>query len=101
MKIEFEADQDVLKEALKKWGVDMQVIVAIEEMSELTKELSKRLRRGATSADWNNDLIGEEIADVQIMLWQLSEVVGRHTVQKHIRQKMERLSDRVNDIPMF
>ena len=52
--------------ALLKWGKWPQVNMAIEEMSELTKELCKNLR-----GRHNKEQIAEEIADVEIMLGQM------------------------------
>lgn len=40
---------ELLYEAVKKWGRDIQLILAIEEMSELTKELSKWFREDTSS----------------------------------------------------
>lgn len=37
----------------------------------------------------------KEIADVQIMLWQLSEMYNRESIQAYIISKMERLKERV------
>lgn len=34
----------VLKEALQRWGVNTQMVIAIEECSELTHEITKYLR---------------------------------------------------------
>jgi hypothetical protein len=47
-------------------GYVLQKIVAIEELSELQKELTKDLRGNA-----NDEHIAEEMADVEIMLEQL------------------------------
>lgn len=55
-----------MKSAIARYGTTSQLIVAMEEMAELTKELSKFFR-GAH----NEDSIAEEIADVRIMLDQL------------------------------
>lgn len=55
-----------LERAIKTYGVDMQLTVAIEELSELIKEICK-LKRGAD----NRDNIIEEMADCYIMLKQL------------------------------
>ena len=55
----------VYAKLLKKYG-DAQIIVAIEELSELQKELCKALRNKS-----NYDNIVEEIADVEIMLEQM------------------------------
>lgn len=48
------------------YGIDSQSLIAIEEMSELIKELCKDQR----GYDRNKDII-EELADVSIMLEQL------------------------------
>ena len=48
------------------YGLDSQSLIAIEEMSELTKELCKDQR----GYDRNKDII-EELADVSIMIEQL------------------------------
>ena len=55
--------------AVEKYGLDNQVVVAIEELSELQKELCKALR-----GNRNNDHIAEEIADVYIVLMQLVQM---------------------------
>jgi NTP pyrophosphatase (non-canonical NTP hydrolase) len=57
---------NVIVEAIETFGKDNQCRIAIEEMSELTKEICKNFR-GAP----NVDHIAEEIADVKIMLMQL------------------------------
>lgn len=61
---------NIIKQLIEKYG-DKQVIVAIEEMSELQKELCKSLR-GKT----NKEAIAEEIADVYIMLNQMQQYYG-------------------------
>ena len=55
-----------LTKVLRKYGNQMQRMVAIEEMSELTKELVK-WERGLNEVE----SIIEEIADVKLMLDQL------------------------------
>lgn len=64
----------IYDDLIKKFGPKAQVIVAIEELSELQKELCKYLRN-------NEQLflvkgIIEEIADVEIMLEQLKRLFG-------------------------
>ena len=41
-----EREAKILEGAIEKWGVTAQVVVAIEELSELQKELCKFLRYG-------------------------------------------------------
>ena len=57
---------EIYKKAIEKWGVSLQLVMAIEEMSELTKEISKHLR-----GKLDKNKIAEEIADVEIMMEQL------------------------------
>lgn len=57
---------DVYKKLYEKYK-DKQFVVAIEEMSELQKELCKLLRH----EDYSTRNIAEEIADVSIMLEQM------------------------------
>lgn len=59
--------EQMYKQLFEKYGTK-QIIVAIEELSELQKELCKMLRKGNTD---NIKNIAEEIADVSIMLDQL------------------------------
>lgn len=57
---------DIITAAIDKYGEDQQIIVAIEELSELQKELTKHLR-----GEGNQKHIAEEMADVRIILSEL------------------------------
>ena len=59
----------VLKRALETWGEEAQMLMVVEEMSELMKEILKNINRKKN----NIDEIIEETADVEIMLEQLKE----------------------------
>jgi len=81
---------ETLRGAIKIWGEDIQVDIAIEELSELTTELARRQRgreRPAATA--------EEIADAQLCLDQLKLMYGRDEVAEREREKLERLKRRV------
>ena len=83
--------EEILKSAIARYGREAQMIIAVEEMAELTKELSKFLR-GAH----NEDAIAEEIADVRIMLDQLQimfDCAGK--VKMYEAAKVERLRNRL------
>ena len=54
---------EIMRSAIRKNGKVMQTVVAIEEMSELQKELSKFIR-----GKGNRDNLIEEVADVLIMI---------------------------------
>ena len=85
---------EILQEAIKKYGVESQCDMCIEEMSELTKELLK-LRRESTQAGFQKrrENIKEEIADVQIMLDQMRIIFGDTSEQEEF--KVNRLRERL------
>jgi hypothetical protein len=60
----------VLDRALAKWGGDSQVMLALEEMAELSKELLKNINRGSD----NVAQITAEIADVYVVLENVKNV---------------------------
>lgn len=94
MEMTQEREGRILEAAIDTWGPEMQMIVAIEEMSELTKALTKYIRAyDVTAAEAN---IREEMADVGIMLNQLSLIFG-DTTEEEIR-KLNRLRRRIEDV---
>lgn len=84
---------ETIDKAIEKYGDKQQKIVAIEEMSELTKEITKDLR-----GDANINNIVEEMADVHIMLMQLQKMynINLQTLFEKIEFKLERLEKRLN-----
>ena len=87
-------NQDVYAKAIITYGVQNQSIVAIEELSELQKEICKMLR-----GIGNKDHLTEEIADVQIMLDQLKIMYDIYEGDLSLVriQKIERLKERLKD----
>lgn len=84
---------EICRAALEAFGERAQVTMAIEEMSELTKELCKRCRGRE-----NVEAIAEEIADVEIMLQQLVILFDcKETVDKYRQYKLERLAGRIKE----
>lgn len=81
------------KNFLSSWGYDAQAFMAIEEMSELTKELSKRYRK---RQDYNEEDLIEEIADVLNMVEQLEVYFGESKVEKVREEKIKRTLTRLN-----
>ena len=59
----------VCKRAVEAYGKEHQLIICMEEMAELTKELTKNLRGRRNLQD-----ISEEVADVEIMLEQVKVI---------------------------
>ena len=72
---------------ISKYGTEHQVTVAIEELSELQKELCKFIRKSGNLSN-----IAEEIADVQLMLWQMQTVfdVRQEEVERRVKYKIDR-----------
>lgn len=68
-------------------GYVLQKIVAIEELSELQKEITKDLRGNA-----NDEHIAEEMADVEIMLEQLKIMYDNNdNVKRYKELKISRI----------
>lgn len=81
----------IYKKAIMKYGRASRLNLAIEEMSELTKELCKR-NRGESRLDE----IAEEMADVEIMLEQLKLLFDNAALVSAIKTtKLCRLADRI------
>lgn len=86
----------VIREAVMKYGAKHQQIVAIEELSELQKELTKALREDQKcSIDYNH--IAEEVADIYIMLHEVMAIYCiTEEVGKWIDIKVKRLEQRLS-----
>ena len=70
-RITYEERKQVYQAALDKWGAELQAAVAIEEMSEVIKEITKMLR-----GNLSREHMAEEIADATIMLEQLRQMLN-------------------------
>ena len=80
----------IYKQLIDKFGKKAQVIVAIEELSELQKELCKYLR-----GDAGIRKISEEMADVEIMLEQLKIIFeNEHPINIEKNYKINRIKER-------
>lgn len=90
-KISYEERQRVYEAALYKWGQKMQATVAIEEMSEVVKEITKMLR-----GELDRKHMAEEIADATIMLEQLRNMLNINDMVCYMMDyKIERLRKKV------
>ena len=81
-----------LEKAIKTYGKDMQLTVAVEELSELIKEICKNKR----GSDNRNNII-EEMADCYIMIEQIRLIFGISHAEIYARynEKIERLENRL------
>lgn len=73
-----------LHDAIDKWGDEAQILLAIEECSELIQALVQTFRNSK-----DPDVI-TEIADVLITVSQMRELFGRKEVDAEIERKIER-----------
>lgn len=94
---------DVLCDAIDTYGREAQIDMCIEECSELIKALLKYRRlpleeRLASKGTKALENIQEEIADVQIMLWQIDLMYGYGCVEDQIDKKINRLKERVDAV---
>lgn len=89
---------NVINKAIERYGKAYQSVIAIEEMSELQKELTKAIRKMYQAKQPDKKAITEELADVQIMLWQIQKMyeLSDDEIDEVIHDKVLRL-DRVVD----
>lgn len=80
----------IIRDALQTYGAEAQKTMVIEECAELINALAKQRRKRTSDAD-----IITEIADVQIMLWQMTVLYGAAAVNGAIAGKMKRLQERL------
>ena len=84
----------VLKRALHTWGEQAQMMMVVEEMSELMNEILKNVNRGKD----NLAEIIEETADVEIMLEQLKENYQiADKVEAYKSEKIKLIERRLDD----
>lgn len=82
----------IYEAAVQTYGANAQILMAVEEMAELTKALLKFIRYGNRPAVLES--INEERADVEIMLNQLHVIFGYCSDWENI--KLSRLADRLD-----
>ena len=88
-------DIEIMKTAIKTFGPQLQTVVAIEEMSELQKELTKFLRGNGKKKH-----LTEEVADALIMITQIQIIygIGDEDVREIMDYKLNRLRERVQNV---
>jgi len=85
-------NKDTLQKVIDKYGTTLQTTVAMEELAELIKEISKVIR-----GNKNADGMIEEIADVLIMIEQLKLMynISDEEIQSEINDKLYRMEWRL------
>ena len=96
------SDSVICRKAVETFGVDLQQMVAMEELGELIQAISKIARWECSQSEDLEilleyiDNLAEEIADVEIMLEQLKQCHGCHIqVNDHKRKKLDKLKSMV------
>jgi len=86
---------ELLHKAYKKWGKIPQILMALEEMAELSKELLKNINRNAL----NEQEIKEEIGDVYILLEQLKIIynIPDQELNELMEKKLIKLKILINE----
>jgi len=87
-------ERKLYEQAIKKWGIDAQVKMIIEECAELIVKLVKldRNKNGSTA-----DEVINEIVDVQIMINQAKIIFGEPLVNEWKKTKLGRLAKRLDE----
>ena len=91
---------------LSAWGEESQERMAIEEMSELIKELCKKIRLERDDFSENNEEklaetiknVKEEIADVLNMAEQLEFYYGTEEIEKIREEKIKRTFELLDEV---
>lgn len=83
---------EVMESAIDFYGIQLQTVVAIEEMSELQKELTKFLR-----GKGNKEALTEEVADALIMITQIQLMykISDEDIKEVMDFKLNRLKERM------
>lgn len=102
-----EETRQKIQKIAQTYGYDAQSRQCIEEMAELTQAINKFWRKALKCGKWKQpdgekyitmsptyDNLVEEIADVQIMLWQLEYLLNADT-STIIQQKLDRQTERI------
>lgn len=92
----------ILSNAIELYGYKHQLLLAVEELAELQKELLKYVNRSNSNL---SDIL-KEVADVEIMLKQIKEIFTNHAPKRtdaysYVRYaksiKLERLKTRIEN----
>jgi hypothetical protein len=90
----------LFQQFLDAWGIESQTLITIEEMAELTKELSKHLWRDKddkVKIAEREQHIREEIADVPITVEQMKRIYGATEIDEIMDYKLRRGQRRVEE----
>jgi NTP pyrophosphatase (non-canonical NTP hydrolase) len=88
------SEKSIYERALEKWGLLAQVLMTVEELSELTQAL---LKHGRQINGVDKGKVAEEIADVELMIEQMKVAFKIHKeVEEFKVKKIKRLEGYFN-----
>lgn len=95
---------EFFRDALDFYGEENEIKMALEEMSELMKELLKYIRvadyalteEGRKKIDKAKENIKEEIADIYCTIDQLKIMFGAEDIDRIVNEKIDRSYERLN-----
>lgn len=85
--------RELYEATLRKWGAEAQFDQAVEECAELIAAL-KHLRRGRV----DETAVAEELADVYLMVGQLTYMIGEERVAAAVERKLTRLREHLANV---
>lgn len=88
---------NTIKQCVKIWGKDRQMLVAAEECAELIQAITKHLAKKST----NEENIKEELADVIILCSQLALIYGDVEINRYINKKLQKLNKRLATLQKY
>jgi NTP pyrophosphatase (non-canonical NTP hydrolase) len=90
--------EELYKKALEKWGMNLQLLMLIEESSEVIQATTKLIRNNKIpiTQDYYIIKLAEEMADLEIMQEQTKLILGKDfqkSVRHYKKVKLERLQE--------
>lgn len=85
--------RELYKRTIATWGVSAQMEMAVEEAAELIHAIQRYKREGSSE---KMQAIAEEVADVEIMIGQLREMLGDQKIDEAKAFKLARLEGRLD-----
>jgi NTP pyrophosphatase (non-canonical NTP hydrolase) len=81
--------KNLYSSAIRKWGINSQLGMLMEECAELIQATHKCVRKGSVNKEvWDN--LAEEMADVEIMIEQIKLGMDWHLLEPKVREIKEK-----------
>lgn len=94
-----EIDKELYKKCIEKWGLPSQLLMLVEECTELSTATLHLLRKNKGFHGKKINHLAEEIADVELMINQICSYYPgiRETITRHKIRKKRRLIKRLEE----